>query len=109
MYDDESDSDKPDENQIELVKKLHREMADRRIIVNMKNKIKNKKECVNLKPNKPKSVAIALQKSAQHIWNSAEIDQNDQKGQIRVRKSDLSGMRFFLSNDALTRYEIMRK
>ena len=47
MYDDESDSDKPDENQIELVKKLHREMADRRIIVNMKNKIKNKKECVN--------------------------------------------------------------
>ena len=53
MYDDESDSDKPDENQIELVKKLHREMADRRIIVNMKNKIKNKKECVNLKPNKP--------------------------------------------------------
>ena len=97
-------------------------MADRRIIVNMKNKIKNKKECVNLKPNKPKSVAIALQKSAQivqnwselpkndqHIWNSAEIDQNDQKGQIRVRKSDLSGMRFFLSNDALTRYEIMRK
>jgi len=48
MYDDESDSDKPDENQIELVKKLHREMADRRIIVNMKNKIKNKKRNRNL-------------------------------------------------------------
>ena len=64
MYDDESDSDKPDENQIELVKKLHREMADRRIIVNMKNKIKNKKECVNLKSNKPKSVEIANQNIA---------------------------------------------
>ena len=52
MYDDESDSDKPDENQIELVKKLHREMADRQIIVNMKNKIKNKKECVNFDQNR---------------------------------------------------------
>jgi len=104
MYDDESDSDKPDENQIELVKKLHREMADRRIIVNMKNKIKNKKECVNLKPNKPKSVEIAWvaqQKSAQIAQNdqnschSTEMGENDQKGQIRVRKSDLSRMRFF--------------
>ena len=81
MYDDESDSDKPDENQIELVKKLHREMADRRIIVNMKNKIKNKKECVNLKPNKPKSVEIAWvaqQKSAQTVPNWSESD--DRKG-----------------------------
>ena len=59
MYDDESDSDKPDENQIELVKKLHREMADRRIIVNMKNKIKNKKECVNFKSKNPKSGSTA--------------------------------------------------
>ena len=76
MYDDESDSDKPDENQIELVKKLHREMADRRIIVNMKNKIKNKKECVNLKPNKPKSVEIswaAQQKSGQIVRNWSEL------------------------------------
>ena len=81
MYDDESDSDKPDENQIELVKKLHREMADRRIIVNMKNKIKNKKECVNLKPNKPKSVEIAwaaLQKSAQIVQNWSELPKHDQ-------------------------------
>ena len=54
MYDDESDSDKPDENQIELVKKLHREMADRRIIVNMKNKVKNKKECVYFEQNSAK-------------------------------------------------------
>ena len=54
MYDDESDSDKPDENQIELVKKLHREMADRRIIVNMKNKVKNKKECVYFDQNSAK-------------------------------------------------------
>ena len=67
MYDDESDSDKPDENQIELVKKLHREMADRRIIVNMKNKIKNKKECVSFDPKlaeiDPKSTQICLMRS----------------------------------------------
>ena len=56
MYDDESDSDKPDENQIELVKKLHREMADRRIIVNMKNKVKNKKECVFFSRKWPNSI-----------------------------------------------------
>ena len=43
---DDSDSEKPDTAQVELVKKLHREMADRRIIVNMKTKLKLKKECV---------------------------------------------------------------
>ena len=59
MYDDESDSDKPDENQIELVKKLHREMADRRIIVNMKNKVKNKKECVFFSRKRPNWLKIA--------------------------------------------------
>jgi len=40
---DDSDSEKPDSAQVELVKKLHREMADRRIIVNMKTKLKLKK------------------------------------------------------------------
>lgn len=40
---DDSDSEKPDRGQVELVKKLHREMADRRIIVNMKTKFKVKK------------------------------------------------------------------
>lgn len=40
---DDSDSEKPDRGQMELVKKLHREMADRRIIVNMKTKFKVKK------------------------------------------------------------------
>jgi len=40
---DDSDSENPDRGQMELVKKLHREMADRRIIVNMKTKFKMKK------------------------------------------------------------------
>ena len=43
---DESDSERPDHGQMELVKKLHKEMADRRIIVNMKTKFKVKKGLV---------------------------------------------------------------
>lgn len=38
----ESDEDQPDPAQMRLVKELHREMADRRIVVNCKNKKKKK-------------------------------------------------------------------
>ena len=82
MYDDESDSDKPDENQIELVKKLHREMADRRIIVNMKNKVKNKKECVYFEQ---KSTKFG-QKMAQ---NRTELLKSDHKAQDRTKWSEI--------------------
>lgn len=39
----ESDEDQPDPAQMRLVKELHREMADRRIVVNCKNKKKKKR------------------------------------------------------------------
>ena len=34
----ESDEDRPDPDQVRLVKELHREMADRRIVINSKNR-----------------------------------------------------------------------
>jgi len=39
----ESEEDRPDPHQVRLVKELHREMADRRIVINSKNKKKKKR------------------------------------------------------------------
>lgn len=44
----ESDEDRPDPDQVRLVKELHREMADRRIVINTKSEKRKKKKRRNL-------------------------------------------------------------
>lgn len=76
---DESDSERPDNGQMELVKKLHKEMADRRIIVNMKTKFKVKKRR-NL------TSQVYLQ-TASPSSSGSDPDQNATRNGVKARRS----------------------
>jgi len=75
---DESDSERPDHGQMELVKKLHKEMADRRIIVNMKTKFKVKK-----RRNLTSQVYLQTAPSS----SGSDPDQNATRNGVKARRS----------------------